>query len=55
MAPEELESLEETVEILSGAATMRRMVRAEAELAGGETESEAELEAVMDLRRPQGA
>ncbi len=55
LAPEDLESLEETVEILSDAETMRRMVRSEAELASGETESEVELGAVMDLRRRQGA
>ncbi len=53
MAPADLESLEETVEILSDAETMRRLARSEAELAKGETETE--LAAAMDRRRGPGA
>ena len=51
LAPEDLESLEETLAILSDPETMRRMAASDAELAEGEGESEAELAAAMKQRR----
>ncbi len=51
LAPEDLESLEETLAILSDPGTMRRMAAAEAELADGLAESEADLAAAMAHRR----
>jgi len=50
IAPEDLESLEETLAILSDPDTMRRLSAADAELAGGEGESEADLAAAMERR-----
>jgi antitoxin YefM len=51
VATEDLESLEETIEILADADTMRRLHRSEAELACGEVESRADLDAAMRQRR----
>ena len=51
LAPEDLESLEETLAILSDPETMRRMATSDAELAEGEGESEADLAAAMKQRR----
>lgn len=51
VAPEDLESLEETLAILSDPATMRRMAAAEAELADGAGGSEADLASAMAHRR----
>ena len=48
IAPEDLESLEETLAILSDPDAMRRLAAADAELADGEFESEAELAAAME-------
>ena len=54
IAPEDLESLEETLAILSDPEAMRRLASADAELAAGEGESEADLAAAMERqgRRP---
>ncbi len=54
VAVDDLESLEETIAILSDADTMRRLAEAEAELARGEGESEEELAAAMRRRRRAG-
>jgi len=54
VAVDDLESLEETIAILSDADTMRRLADAEAELARGEGESEEELAAAMRRRRRAG-
>ena len=53
LATEDLESLEETIEILADADTMRRLHASDAELARGEVESRAELDAAMTGRRGQ--
>jgi antitoxin YefM len=50
LATEDLESLEETIEILADAETMRRLHASDAELAGGETETQEELAAAMRRR-----
>ena len=50
IAPEDLESLEETLAILSDPDAMRRLAAADAELADGEGESEADLAAAMGRR-----
>lgn len=50
IAPEDLESLEETLAILSDPDTMRRLAAADAELADGEGESEADLAVAMERR-----
>ncbi len=50
IAPEDLESLEETLAILSDADTMRRLSASDVELAGGEEESESDLTAAMRHR-----
>ena len=50
IAPEDLESLEETLAILSDPDAMRRLNAADAELADGEGESEADLAAAMERR-----
>lgn len=55
VAPEDLESLEETVAILSDPETMRRLGASDAELARGEGESEEDLAAEMNRRRRLGA
>lgn len=51
IAPEDLESREETLEILADADTMRRMAAADRELADGAGESESDLAAAMRRRR----
>ena len=51
LAPEDLESLEETLAILSDPETMRRMAVSESELVAGEGESETDLAAAMEKRR----
>jgi antitoxin YefM len=51
LATEDLESLEETIEILADADTMRRLHASDAELARGEAETLEDLEAAMQRRR----
>lgn len=51
LAPEDLESLEETLAILSDPEAMRRMAVSESELVAGEGESETDLAAAMEQRR----
>lgn len=51
MAVEDLESLEETIAVLSDPETMRQMAESDAELARGEGESEAQLNEAMRRRR----
>ena len=53
LATEDLESLEETIEILADADAMRRLHASEAELARGEVEGRETLEAAMARRRGQ--
>jgi prevent-host-death family protein len=53
LATEDLESLEETIEILADADGMRRLHSSEAELARGEAESREELDAAMARQRTQ--
>lgn len=53
VAPEDLESLEETLAILSDPNTMRRMASSDEELAIGAGESESDLAAAMERRRRQ--
>jgi antitoxin YefM len=53
LATEDLESLEETREILADADAMRRLHASEAELARGEVEDREELVAAMPRRRSQ--
>ncbi len=56
VAPEDLESLEETLAILSDPDTMRRMATSDMDLAAGLGESEADLAAAMEHRnRKRGA
>ncbi len=50
IAPEDLESLEETLEILSDPDTMRRLGASDDELAAGAQETEADLAAAMRQR-----
>ncbi|MGI9062291.1 MAG: type II toxin-antitoxin system Phd/YefM family antitoxin [Pseudonocardiaceae bacterium] len=50
LAPEDLESLEETIAILSDPETLRRMDASDVELGAGEGESEADLAAAMQRR-----
>jgi antitoxin YefM len=50
IAPEDLESLEETLAILSDPDTMRRLGASDDELAADEQESEADLAAAMTQR-----
>ena len=53
LAVDDLESLEETIAVLSNAETMRQLAQAEAEIAGGQGESEEQLaEAMRRRRRP---
>jgi prevent-host-death family protein len=54
VATQDLESLEETVAILSDPDTMRRLASSDAELEGGTGESEAALNEAM-ARRREGA
>ncbi|WP_092195511.1 type II toxin-antitoxin system Phd/YefM family antitoxin [Blastococcus tunisiensis] len=51
IAQEDLESLEETIEILADADAMRRLHSSDAELARGEAETRQQLDAAMDGRR----
>jgi len=51
LATEDLESLEETIEILADADTMRRLHASDAELARGEAETQEDLDAAMQRRR----
>ena len=53
IAPEDLERLEETLEIMRDAATMNRLARSDAELARGEYVSAEELAEVVRQRRAQ--
>lgn len=55
IAPEDLESLEETIAILSDSEALHRLASADAELARGEGESEAQLAQAMTARRRQDA
>jgi antitoxin YefM len=48
IAPEDLESLEETLAILSDPDAVRRLATADAEVADGLAESEADLAAAME-------
>lgn len=50
LAVEDLESLEETIAVLSDADTVRDLIEAEAEIARGEGESEEQLAAAMRRR-----
>jgi antitoxin YefM len=53
VAPEDLDSLEQTIAILSDPDTLQRLAASDAELARGEGESEAELaRAMAERRRP---
>jgi prevent-host-death family protein len=54
LAVEDLESLEETIAVLSDSDLMNRLVEAEGEIARGEGESEEQLAAAM-RRRPRPA
>lgn len=49
--PDDLESLEETVEVLSDPAAMRRLRKAQAEVARGEVVDEQQLTELMAARR----
>ncbi|UOT08553.1 type II toxin-antitoxin system Phd/YefM family antitoxin (plasmid) [Rhodococcus opacus] len=51
IATEDLESLEESIAILSDPDTLARLAASDAELARGEGESEAELAQAMSERR----
>ncbi|WP_448639535.1 type II toxin-antitoxin system Phd/YefM family antitoxin [Geodermatophilus sp. URMC 63] len=50
VAPEDLESLEETIEILADADAMRRLHASDEELARGEVEFREDLDAAMRRR-----
>src|SRR5688500_13771245 len=50
LATEDLESLEETIEILADADTMRRLHASDAEIAHGEAETQEDLDAAMQRR-----
>ncbi len=51
VAVEDLESLEETIAILSDSDAMRQLVQSDAELARGEGESREDLAEAMRVRR----
>jgi antitoxin YefM len=51
LATEDLESLEETIEILADADAMRRLHASDAELARGDVETRQDLDAAMARRR----
>lgn len=55
IATEDLESLEESIAILSDPETMARLAASDAELARGEGESETELAQAMAERRRRSA
>ncbi|MGI8666895.1 MAG: type II toxin-antitoxin system Phd/YefM family antitoxin [Jatrophihabitans sp.] len=50
LAADELESLEETIAVLSGSGAMRQLAQAEVEIGAGQGESEAELTEAMSRR-----
>ena len=54
IAQDDLDSLEETIEILSDEDTMRRLHASDAELARGEVESRDDLTAAMERRNRPG-
>ena len=51
LAVDDLESMEETIAVLSGAATLHALGQADAELARGEGEGQDSLAAAMQARR----
>lgn len=51
LAVDDLESLEETIAVLSDSAAVRALSEADAELARGEAETQDELAAAMQARR----
>jgi len=51
LAVEDLESLEETIAVLSDSDALRNLIEAEAEIARGEGESEEQLAEAMRRRR----
>lgn len=51
LAVDDLDSLEETIAVLSDAAALRALGQAEAELARGEGENQDTLAAAMQVRR----
>lgn len=51
LATEDLESLEETIEILADADTMRRLHASDLEIARGDAETQEDLDAAMRRRR----
>ncbi len=51
LATEDLESLEETIEILADADAMRRLHASDTELANGDAETLEDLDAAMQRRR----
>ena len=51
LATEDLESMEETIEILADADVMRRLHQSDAELARGDAETLEDLAAAMQRRR----
>ena len=53
IAPEDLEALEETLEIMRDAATMNRLAESDAELARGEYVSTEELAEALRRRQAQ--
>lgn len=53
LAVDDLEALEETIAVLSDAAAMQALGKADAELARGEGDDEEALTAVMKARRGQ--
>lgn len=55
IATDDLESLEETIAILSDPDTLRRLTASEAELARGEGESQAQLAQALNERHRQRA
>jgi antitoxin YefM len=55
IAVDDLESLEETIAVLSDSAVLRALGEADAELARGEGEDQADLAAAMRARRARRA
>lgn len=53
LAPDDLDSLEETIALLSDAAAMRTLAASDADIAAGNIETEADLFAAMTARREQ--
>ena len=51
IAQDDLDALEETIEILSDTESVRRLRASDDELARGEAESRAQLDAAMERRR----